>query len=88
MGPTVRCGGLMRAVFDAAASGDRRAQSHALAVCELCPERVACLRRSVTNAPWPDGQGPTGVVAGLVITGRARRSGAKDVVVAGAGGFR
>ena len=66
----------MRAVFDAAAGGDRRAQGHALAVCGLCPDQPACLQRTFSKASWPAGEGPTGVVAGLVIpaTGRKREA--------------
>lgn len=70
-----RCGGLMTAIFDEAARGDARAVEQALAVCGVCPIRHRCREQVLDAPPWPPGEGPRGVVAGVVVglRGRPRR---------------
>lgn len=67
-----RCGGLMIAIFDDAARGDERAVEQALAVCDVCPIRRRCREQVLDAAPWPEGHGPRGVVAGVVVGLRGR----------------
>lgn len=79
-----RCGGLMTTIFDDAARGDERAVEQALAVCSACPIRRRCREQVLDAPPWPAGQGPRGVVAGVVVGLRGRPRGSRLTVGAAA----
>lgn len=73
MGWNGLCGGAMTAVFDDAAEGDRRAARQAQSVCALCPLQKSCQEQVLESPPWPEGQGPRGVVAGAVVRSPRRK---------------
>jgi len=73
MGWVGLCGGAMTAVFDEAAAGDRRAARQARSVCAICPVQQRCREQVLDAPPWPEGEGPWGVVAGSVVPRPRRR---------------
>ena len=64
------CSGPMARLFDAASSGDRLAQRQAIDVCRQCPIQRQCRRDYVDQPLWTGNTAPTGVIAGVVVSGK------------------